>query len=174
MIKKIGFEILVILALSIIAGLINNTFSHNRVAWIGSWPSFSNTEDDSTWNCLSCEPNDPPLLNLAEASALYQNPEVIFLDARFHDEYERGHIARAILLSFEKFDDYWPDVAPLIDTSMQIVTYCSGKDCETSLFLARLLRDDYGFKHVKVFFGGWRRWKKADLPIEYSKQERDG
>ncbi len=168
--KKLLKEIVIILAISLVAGILNNTFSHNSVEWIGSWPSFADSENDSTWDCLSCEPTDPPLLSLAEASALYQNPEIIFIDARYPDEYEAGHIKGAYLLSFdaeeEVFDSQWAAIKPLVDSSSQIVTYCSGADCESSLFLARYLRDDLGFKNVRIFFGGWRRWSKAGLPIE--------
>lgn len=169
--KKLAIEIIIILGISIIAGVINNSVSHSRVAWIGSWPSFSDSEDDSVWNCLSCEPGDPPMLSLAEASALYQNPEVVFIDARFPEEYEEGHIERAYLLSIEAdedvFDQQYEIVISAIDTSTQIVTYCSGEECESSLFLARYLRDDLGYPHVKIFFGGWRRWEKAGLPAVY-------
>ena len=34
------------------------------------------------------------------------------------------------------------------------------------------LRDELGFPHVKIFFGGWRKWEKAGLPIDSS--EADG
>lgn len=161
-------EILIILAISFVAGLINNSVSHNRVAWIGSWPSISDAEDDTTWNCLSCEPGDPPLLNLSEASALYQNPEVIFVDARFPEEYEAGHILNAINLPFEgtdeEFNTQLDKLKEMTDSLTQIVTYCSGEECESSLHLARYLRDDEGFENVKIFYGGWRRWADADLP----------
>ncbi len=168
--KKLLTEILIILAISLVAGVLNNSLSSSRIAWVGYWPSFADSEDDSTWDCLSCEPGDPPLLSLAEASALYQNPEIIFIDARFPDEYESGHIKGAYLLTFEaeeeEFDVQWAIIEPLLDSNTLIVTYCSGADCETSLHLARYLRDDLGYTNVRIFFGGWRRWDKAGLPIE--------
>jgi len=169
--KKLIIEVTIILAIAIIAGVINNSVSHSRVAWIGSWPSLSDSEDDSTWDCLSCEPGDPPMLSLAEASALYQNEEVVFLDARFPEEYEEGYIENAYLLSFEAdndvFDQQYEALLSIIDSNTQIVTYCSGEECESSLFLARYLRDDLGYPNVNIFFGGWRRWEKAGLPVVY-------
>jgi rhodanese-related sulfurtransferase len=174
-VKKLTIEIVAILAISFVAGIINNSLSHNRIAWIGSWPTLSDSEDDSTWDCLSCEEGDPPFLSLAEASALYQNPEVLFLDARYPEEYERGHIERAMLLPIEAEDDeyeaYWREVEPLLRKDTYIVTYCSGAECESSLFLARYLRDEMGYDSVKIFFGGWRRWEDAGLPAVYSDQE---
>lgn len=168
--KKLATEIIVILAIALLAGIINNSVSHSRIAWVGEWPSLSNTEDDSSWDCLSCDSTDPPLLTLADASALYQNKEVVFIDARFPEEYDEGHIAGAHLLSIEAddnvFDQQYQDLQNYIDTSTQIVTYCSGEECEQSLFLARYLRDDVGYKHVKIFFGGWRRWANAGLPVD--------
>jgi rhodanese-related sulfurtransferase len=162
-------DIVIILAISLVAGIINNSVSGSRVAWVGSWPSFSDSEDDSTWDCLSCVPGDPEQISLAEASALYQNPEIVFIDARHPEEYESGHIQRALVLSIEEDDDIfepqWEKVQTQIDTSTTIVTYCSGAECESSLMLARYLRDDLGYPHVKIFFGGWRRWTAAGLPI---------
>jgi len=161
-------EILIILAISLIAGIINNSISHSRVAWVGNWPSISDAENDSIWDCLSCEPGDPPLVNLSEASALYQNPEVIFVDARFPEEYEAGHIEGAVNLPFEasdeEFDYYYAKLEQMIDSATQLVTYCSGEECESSLHLGRYLRDDKGYSHISIFYGGWRRWAEADLP----------
>lgn len=169
--KRLLSEVLIILAISFAAGLVNNSISHNRISWIGQWPSLSDAEDDSSWDCLSCEPGDPEFLSLADASALYQNPEVVFLDARYPEEYARGHIARAILLPFEAedevFDSCWEKIEPILDSNTYIVTYCSGEECESSLFLARLLRDEFGYDSVKIFFGGWRRWERAKLPVVY-------
>ncbi len=175
--KKLTFEIIIILVISLVAGLINNSVSSSRIAWVGHWPSLSDSEDDSTWDCLSCEPGDPPFLTLADASAMYQNQEVIFLDARYPEEYAGGHIERALLLPIEAEDDvydaYWKKIEPLLDTNTLIVTYCSGAECESSLFLARHLRAEMGFDSVKIFFGGWRRWEKAGLPAVYPNREQE-
>jgi rhodanese-related sulfurtransferase len=175
--KKLAIEIVVILAISISAGVVNNSVSANRIAWIGSWPSISDAEDDSAWDCLSCVETDPPQLSLGEASALYQNPEVLFLDARFPEEYAEGHIERAYLLPIEAtstdFDAYFNAVKPLLDSSRLIVTYCSGAECESSLFLARYLRDQIGLPNVSIFFGGWRRWENAGLPAAYPNRETE-
>ena len=173
--KKLTSEIIIILAISLVAGFVNNSISSSRIAWVGHWPSLSDSESDSTWDCLSCELGDPPFLTLADASALWQNQEVIFLDARYPEEYARGHIERAMLLPIEAADDvydaYWKKIEPLLDTNTLVVTYCSGVECESSLFLARHLRDELGFDSVKIFFGGWRRWEKAELPVVYPSQE---
>jgi len=173
--KRVFIEVAVILAISLVLGILNNTFSHSRVAWIGSWPSFSDSESDSIWDCLSCEEGDPPSLRLSEVSALYQNPEVVFLDARFPEEYEDGHIKGAYLVPFEadeeEFQYYFDIVSEILQPSSMIVTYCSGAECESSLFLARYLRDELGYDSVKIFFGGWRRWEKAGLPVSYPGKE---
>ena len=113
-------EIMIILAISLVAGIINNSISHSRVAWVGNWPSISDAESDSTWDCLSCEPGDPPLVNLSEASALYQNPEVVFVDARFPEEYAEGHIDGSLNLPFEaedeEFDQHYEELLKVVDS----------------------------------------------------------
>jgi len=172
--KKLTIEILIIACICFMAGIVNNTLSHNRVAWIGHWPSLSDLASDSTWNSPSYEEGDPPTLNLAEATALYQNPEVIFIDARLPEEYEEGHISGSYLLPMdaedEIFDSCYNEVTSMIDSNTPIVTYCSGVECESSLFLARYFRE-MGFENVKIFYGGWRKWEDAGLPIDYPETE---
>jgi len=91
--------------------------------------------------------------------------KVIFLDAREPEDYSAGHIRGAINLPYESLDAYWPKVAESLPKESEIITYCSGDECESSLFLGRELLDK-GFEHVLVFYGGWREWEKASLPIE--------
>jgi 3-mercaptopyruvate sulfurtransferase SseA len=57
---------------------------------------------------------------------------------------------------------------PKLSKDEEIITYCDGSECETSLLLARELMD-LGYTDVKVFFGGWQEWEKAGLSVETNK-----
>ena len=116
----------------------------------------------------SYQPGDS-LLSLEDAYSLYLDSMTIFLDARPSDEYDQGHIKGAINLPFEEWDQYWDKVKPQLDSTREIVCYCEGLDCELSLFAARELKQD-GYPKAYIFFGGWLKWKDANLPIESAEQ----
>jgi len=105
------------------------------------------------------------LVSLEQAYALFLKGEAIFIDTREEEEYDEGHIAGAINLPFDFWDDYWPYVEPELDPEAEIVAYCGGFDCELSLFAARELKN-LGYEKSYIFFGGWPQWEEAGLPAE--------
>jgi len=155
---------LIIIILAVILAGLNNLVNPNKIDWVGYWPNV--TDSDTTWFSPSYEEGDPPTLLLQQALDRYIDGSYVFLDAREPIEYQEGHIKGAINLSYDYFDEQWDSVKTLIPKDTTIVTYCSGSECEASLYLARLLVEDYGFTHVEIFFGGWRLWDKHKLPIE--------
>jgi len=168
-VSRVCKEVIFIVILALVAGFINNSISHSRVKWVGNWPSLEDLASDSIWHSDSYDLGDPPLVNLSDAIGLYQNPEVIFVDARFPEEFESGHIEGAINLSIEsedeEFNTHLEQFIALTTKETPVVTYCSGAECESSLYLARYLQLDMEYTNVKIFFGGWRKWADANLPI---------
>jgi rhodanese-related sulfurtransferase len=155
---------LLIVLIAALLAIANNLVNPNRVAWVGYWPNVNSS--DSVWISPSHEEGDPQHIRLAEAFDRFNSEQYLFVDAREPDEYAEGHVKGAINLPFDSFDDYWSKVEPQLPRESKIVTYCSGSECESSLFLARLLIKDYGYKDVEIFFGGWSAWNKHRLPIE--------
>jgi rhodanese-related sulfurtransferase len=164
------FLIIVIAAL---LGGINNFINPNQVPWVGKWPS-ADADSDSAWQSLSYEPGDPPTLGIAEAFDRFAAKTHRFIDAREPDEYKSGHIQGAISLPYDYFDDYKDSVLTTLSKDAKIVTYCSGTECEASLYLARLLVQEHGYKNVEIFFGGWAQWVKHELPIAGSYESQSG
>jgi rhodanese-related sulfurtransferase len=113
------------------------------------------------------------LISLEQAYGMFLSGNAIFIDTREQEEYDEGHIAGALNLPFEFWDDYWEYVEPEIDPEMEIIAYCGGFDCELSLFAARELKS-LGYEKSYTFFGGWQKWIDADLPIEETVYEDDG
>ncbi len=107
-----------------------------------------------------------PWLTKAESQALFEGGEGLFLDARPPDEYTAEHIAGAVNLPYDEFDEYLGALAGQLSAYPCLVTYCDGTDCHSSIELAIKLCDS-GFADVKVFFGGINEWKEAGLPIEH-------
>jgi rhodanese-related sulfurtransferase len=162
--RKILGQILLLGSIAVVLGLGRNMVAPGGIAWVGSWPEVS-VDGDSIVPPPSAQKDDPPLLTFAEARARFQDPDAIFLDAREPEDYAAGHIARSLLLPFEQFDTYWPAVEGQLPKDRDIVIYCSGAECELSLFLARHLRG-LGYGKVSVFYGGWLKWLNEKMPID--------
>lgn len=143
-----------------------NTVAPGRIPWVGEWGKPAVVEGDSVIRPASADPNDPPFLTMAQAQALYEDKaNVVFVDARYPEDYKSGHIPGSICLPFEMFDDYWAGVEPRLPKERKIVTYCGGEDCELSLFLARLLRER-GYNDVAIFYGGAFKWQEGNMPMD--------
>lgn len=153
--------LLIIIAAAVLA-VATNSFSPNRIPWVGSWPSISGS--DSIIVPPSYEEGDPPFISLDDAAAKYQSRGVVFIDARLPEDFTVGHIKGAVNLPFDYLDQYYELVLPEYGPSDEFVIYCSGEECELSLHLGRYMMTK-GFSKVFVFFGGWREWEKARLPV---------
>jgi putative oxidoreductase len=166
--KTIRDAIIIVIVASILAFAINLVRNSS-----GGLPLNTKWVDNRKISTLidippSYQPGDS-LLSLNDAFNLYTKKDVIFIDAREPVDYQDGHIKRAINFPFEHWDDYWAKIQPMLDTSKTIVAYCGGLDCELSLFMARQLKEQ-GYKKAYIFFGGWVKWKEANLPTENSKE----
>jgi rhodanese-related sulfurtransferase len=144
-------------------GIIYNSLSPQGITLKGSWNKKVN--QDSLVVPYSYQEDDPPAISLDDAVMKFQSDETIFLDSRYPEDYKSGHIKGAINFPWEEFEEYSSQVLPKLSLDKEIITYCDGDECETSLLLARELRD-MGYKNVRTFFGGWSEWQKTGLPIE--------
>jgi rhodanese-related sulfurtransferase len=105
-------------------------------------------------------------IGLAEAEDLFASGKGLFVDARPSDEFRAGHIAGGRSLPFATAEERaLTDFVSSVGPDEQIVVYCSGGDCLSSLGLARLLAGR-GLKDIRVFPGGWAEWAAAGLPGE--------
>jgi len=161
--KAIGIVIL-----GSFVGIIYNSLSSQGITLKGSWSR--KVVQDSLVVPYSYQEGDPPAISLDYAMMKFQSEQTIFVDARYPEDYESGHIKGAINFPYEEFDKYSSQVLPKLPFDKEIITYCDGTECEASLLLARELRNK-GYKNIEIFFGGWSEWKKADLPIEEVKNE---
>lgn len=145
-----------------------NTVAPGKIAWVGQWGKSVVMEGDSIIRPASADPDDPPFLTFAQAKEMFEDKDnVLFVDARYPEDFEMGHIPGSVLLPFEMFDDYWAGVEPRLPEDKKIVTYCSGEDCELSLFLARVLRDK-GYTQLFIFYGGALKWQENGMPLDKS------
>ena len=167
MMNKWYVQIIGLLALSAVLALAINFMRDDGIALLGNWPSRT-AEAGEPVVPPSAEEGDPPFITLDDAVALYQSPGIIFIDARDPEDYASGHITRSINIPFDYLDDDWKAHIDRLDRSARYVIYCSGSECESSLFLGRYFRD-LGFVNVSVFYGGWSEWEINNLPINRPK-----
>ena len=158
LLKAIGIVIL-----GSFVGIIYNSLSSQGITLKGSWSKKVN--QDNLVVPYSYQEEDPPAISLDDAMMKFQSDETIFLDSRYPEDYKSGHIKGAINFPYEEFEEHSSQILPKLSFEDEIITYCDGDECETSLLLALELRD-MGYKNVKIFFGGWSEWQKAGLPIE--------
>ncbi|MCC6398992.1 MAG: rhodanese-like domain-containing protein [Bacteroidetes bacterium] len=112
-------------------------------------------------------PNDastPPFLTYEEAESLHVRQEALFVDARSSYDFGMGHIAGAVSIPLQDSDPTHPLISAL-PRDQQLVTYCDGEECSSSIALATLLQSA-GFSKVRVFFGGWNEWRKHHQATE--------
>lgn len=89
------------------------------------------------------------------------NDEVLWIDARSREDFEKEHIPNAILLNeaevdallFEHFDRIQSNEKP-------IVIYCNGLSCEASHRMRDYLKERIAIDQIFVLRGGWDAWKE--------------
>lgn len=159
----IFLKAIVIVIVGSFVGIIYNSLSPQGITLKGSWSK--KITQDSLVVPPSYQEDDPPAIGLDDAMMKFQSEATIFVDARYPEDYKSGHIKGAINFPYEEIEEYSAQVLPKLSFDKDIITYCDGTECETSLLLAIELRD-MGYKNVKIFFGGWSEWQRAGLPIE--------
>jgi len=106
-------------------------------------------------------------INLNQAYQLFLGGQTLFIDARKYEEYAELHIAGAVNLPLEKFQDPVNPAASFAK-DREIVVYCGEAHCDLSLKVAEKL-EKQGFTRVKAFLGGFKAWDEAGYPADTSK-----
>lgn len=113
---------------------------------------------------IKIEPfTEPRAIRIDLAYKLYKQG-VKFIDARMPDDYAAGHIKGAYNIPFDG-DESYREILNNFSKDELIVVYCSGTDCDLSIYLGNELFEK-GFKRVYVFFGGWNEWIEKNYPTE--------
>jgi rhodanese-related sulfurtransferase len=149
-------QIALLLAASVVCALASQWLMPKRIAWVGSWANYVESK---------AREEGVPLVDLARAREIATTQSHIVFDARTIVDYEKGRLPGAFALPYAEADQYFGALIPLPVADQPVMTYCSGKDCDDALELARFLHRN-GFTNVVIFLGGWEEWNAAGLPVE--------
>lgn len=128
-----------------------------------SWMVSARVGHTSAATARSIPATDIPLIDLAEAKALWSSPGTVFVDVRSAFDYQLGHIAGAVNLPAEEWDRRFAALQPRLKTAAAVVVYCQSVDCGKSYWSALRLRQA-GFLQVKIYPEGWYEWRARSLP----------
>jgi rhodanese-related sulfurtransferase len=108
----------------------------------------------------------PVLIPLDEARGFFDSGEALFIDARHEFDYKLGHIKGAMNIPLQELDERKELISAIAKDKLLII-YCDGAECNSSIELSSKLFQS-GYSNVRIFFGGWREWEAAGLPIAQS------
>jgi rhodanese-related sulfurtransferase len=133
-------QALILLALAFLPGIGQAVYQRDRV----SWHERALAEDE---------------VEVAEARAWGEG--VLWVDARPQEQFESGHIAGAIPLNEDRWNELLPPMLAVWSPEKRVIVYCSSKSCAASHGVAKRLRSEAQLKNVFVLHGGWESWQAA-------------
>jgi len=85
---------------------------------------------------------------------------VIWVDARPSDEFERDHVPGAVSLNEDRWDEGLSQfLATQWSPEKKIVVYCSAASCNLAEDVARRLRGEAKLPNdIRILKGGWEAW----------------
>lgn len=88
--------------------------------------------------------------------------DVLWIDARVREQFEKEHIPGAILLNDQERDNLLlENLDKLQENKKPIVVYCDGLACHASHKMRTFLTENVGIMNVYVLKGGWPAWNAA-------------
>ena len=156
-------EVFILLGVSVTLALAVNYLSPKGISLVGQWDTAkgvitANATNDDDYRISEID-------WIPDARKIFDDDDTLFVDARSKDDYESGHIPGAISLPVGQFNEQIESFLNQYPPDQPIVTYCSGRTCEDSHQLARLLTDA-GFSEVRIFIDGFPGWEAEGHPIE--------
>ena len=146
---RLTFQTIVIVIISVLCGLIYNSISDNSISLI--------------YKPLNLESGS--YLTIEQTYTLLTEGRSLFIDSRYRDEYEQGHIKNAVNLPGRTAREELMKFLKSVPKDQQIVTYCSSPACNSSRRLAGFLTY-LGYKKVLIYLEGFDEWKAKKYPIE--------
>lgn len=112
------------------------------------------------WHLVSAPLRDDEV-SLERIQTEWHN-DVLWVDARPRDQFDKAHIPGAILLNeYERDALLFEHMAMLQDNRKTVVVYCDGAACQASRKMREFLKENLAMDNVWVLQGGWKAWVAA-------------
>jgi len=111
-------------------------------------------------------------VSLEDVIQIFQSPDTanglnVFVDARTEDAFAEGHIPGAIQCFPFEIEKCIDEVLQYTSAAFKVVVYCTGGDCEDSIFMCReLVEAGLAYDNIYLFEGGWHEWSESGQPIQ--------
>ena len=105
----------------------------------------------------SHKPDPVPMVEAAKVRTW--GDEVLWVDARPRQDFEKGHIEGAVLLNEDEWNGLVANFLNEWDPDKPIVVYCEGGGCQASKSVANRLLTELQLENVHVLKGGWKSWR---------------
>ncbi len=150
-IKKIVKELFYITLPALAVAFTVNYLHPDGIALFGQWDVSkgvitAKSKKGVVESLNSSENSKPEITSPEEAKILFNGNNIVFVDARSFEMYEEGHIKGAVNLPAFRFDELFFDFSEKYPIDTEIVTYCTGRECEDSHRIAKNLKE-LGYKN---------------------------
>lgn len=101
-----------------------------------------------------------------KAKELLETSEVLLIDAREREKFEKSHLDGAILLNLGEWSDLMFQHMETLQDAFErpVLVYCDTQTCGKSHEIAKRLRELIGLDPVYVLFGDWRALEAPQSP----------
>lgn len=148
---RIILQIAAVIALSIVLALIVNGMRPERLPLVMPFPPQYECPSRITVGLA---------IKAEEALSRSGRGQILFVDARAREVFEKGHIEGAINLPYSFLDPVPVEALASLRNSGEVVVYCNSSHLERSRLMAGELADA-GLKSVFYLEGGFLGWVKA-------------
>ena len=149
-------QMLIILLVGGLVGGIANLVHPNGIPWIQDWGNY--VEAKAAEEGIEVIP-------LSLSFSIHQADSHLFVDARPVEEYDKGHIPKAISLPFEALDEQFEALGQILSSDVPVIVYCKNRECDDALLLAIELRD-MGKTNLLYYVDGFELWEESGCPVE--------
>jgi rhodanese-related sulfurtransferase len=106
-------------------------------------------------------------VNLAQAYAMLQQGQALFIDARPAEEFNELHVPKSLNIPPDVAEGGLSGKVAGLAKDQEIVVYCGQVSCDLALKVAEQLQT-LGFTRVMAYIGGFRAWDEAGYPADTS------
>jgi len=147
--KRLTFQTMFIVILSVLCGLIYNSISTTGISLV--------------YKPLNLESGS--YLTIVQTMSLLTEGRTLFIDTRYDNEFEQAHIKNAKNLPGNATREEIMKFFEFVPKDQQIVIYCSSLGCNSSRRLSGFLTY-LGYKKVLIYLEGFKEWETKNFPIE--------